>query len=130
MLPEDNTLSNRNYEVKKILCLMGLEYKKIHACSNDYVLYTNDFATLKVCPTCGLSRFKKKIDASSREEEIEGPPAKVLWYLPIISRFKILFAIKEDAKNLTWHENGRKVDKFLRHPADSSQWKRIDETFP
>nr|KYP64631.1 hypothetical protein KK1_019233 [Cajanus cajan] len=119
MLLEDNMLPNRNYEAKKILCPMGLEYKKIHACSNDCVLYTNDFATLKVCPTCGFSRFKKKTDESSGEEEIEGPPAKVLWYLPIIPRFKRLFAIKEDAKNLTWHENGRKCDKFLRHPADS-----------
>nr|KYP31721.1 hypothetical protein KK1_047813 [Cajanus cajan] len=130
MLPEDNTLPNRNYEAKKILCPMGLEYKKIHACPNDCILYTNDFATLKVCPTCGLSRFKKKTDGSSGEEEIEGPPAKVLWYLPIIPRFKRLFAIKEDAKNLTWHENGRKCDNFLRHPADSPQLKRIDETFP
>ncbi|XP_029128611.1 uncharacterized protein LOC109806195 [Cajanus cajan] len=130
MLPEDNTLPNRNYEAKKILCPMGLEYKKIHACPNDCILYTNDFATLKVCPTCGLSRFKKKTDGSNGEEEIEGPPAKVLWYLPIIPRFKRLFAIKEDAKNLTWHENGRKCDNFLRHPADSPQWKRIDETFP
>nr|KYP59289.1 hypothetical protein KK1_014721 [Cajanus cajan] len=107
-----------------------LEYKKIHACPNDCVLYTNDFATLKVCPTCAFSRFKKKTDGSSGEEEIEGPPAKVLWYLPIIHRFKRLFAIKKDAKNLTWHENGRKCDNFLRHPADSPQWKRIDETFP
>nr|KYP73752.1 hypothetical protein KK1_006402 [Cajanus cajan] len=112
-------LPNRNYEAKKILCPMSLEYKKIHACPNNCVLYTNNFTTLKVCPTCGLSRFKKKTDGSSGEEEIEGPPAKVLWYLPIITRFKRLFAIKEDVKNLTWHENGRKCDKFLRHSADS-----------
>ncbi|XP_020204470.1 uncharacterized protein LOC109789845 [Cajanus cajan] len=109
---------------------MGLEYKKIHACPNDCVLYTNNFATLKVCPTCGLSRFKKKTDGSSGEEEIKGPPTKVLWNLSIIPRFKSLFAIKEDAKNLTWHENGIKCDNFLRHPTDSLQWKRIDETFP
>nr|KYP51286.1 hypothetical protein KK1_026842 [Cajanus cajan] len=52
ILPEDNTLPNHNYKGKKILCPMGLEYKKIHACPNDCVLYTNDFATLKVCLTC------------------------------------------------------------------------------
>nr|KYP37140.1 hypothetical protein KK1_041692 [Cajanus cajan] len=57
--------------IKKIVCPMGLEYKKIHACPNDCVLYTNDFATLKVCPTCGFLRFKKKTDGSSCEEEIE-----------------------------------------------------------
>nr|KYP34267.1 hypothetical protein KK1_044801 [Cajanus cajan] len=129
MLPEDNMLPNRNYEAKKILCPMGLEYKKIHVYPNDCVLYTNDFATLKVCSTCGLSRFKKKIDGSSGEEEIEGPPAKVLWYLPIIPRFKRLLAIKEDARNLTWHENGRKCDKFLRHPADAPQWRGTGEGY-
>jgi len=31
MLPEGNTLPNCNYEAQKILCLMGMEYKKIHA---------------------------------------------------------------------------------------------------
>ena len=43
MLPEGNTLPNRNYEAKKILCPMGMEYKKIHACPNDCILYQKDF---------------------------------------------------------------------------------------
>jgi len=41
-----------------------------------------------------------------------------------------LFSIKEDAKNLKWHVDGRKCDNLLRHPVDSPQWKKIDETFP
>nr|KYP76616.1 hypothetical protein KK1_020866 [Cajanus cajan] len=89
MLPEDNTLPNYNYEAKKILCPMGLEYKKIHACPNDCVLYTNDFAILKVCLTCGLSRFKKKTDRSSGEEEIESLHAKVLWIDEAFSEFGV-----------------------------------------
>jgi len=32
MLSEENTLPNRNYEAKKILCPMCMEHKKIHAC--------------------------------------------------------------------------------------------------
>ena len=39
MLPEGNTLPNRNYAAKKILCPMGMEYKKIHACPNDCILF-------------------------------------------------------------------------------------------
>ena len=31
MLPEENTLSKTYYQVKKIPCLMGMEYQKIHA---------------------------------------------------------------------------------------------------
>jgi len=32
ILPQGNTLPTSHYEVKKILCPMGLEYQKIHAC--------------------------------------------------------------------------------------------------
>ncbi|WVZ05831.1 hypothetical protein V8G54_019177 [Vigna mungo] len=129
MLPENNTLPIRNYEAKKVLCPMGLEYQKIHACPNDCVLYIKEFASLKHCPTCGLSCFKKKRDKNT-EEGNDGAPGKVMWYLPIIPRFKRMFSIKEDAKNLKWHVLGRKCDNILKHPADSPQWKKIDETFP
>jgi len=35
ILPQGNTLSTSHYEAKKILCPMGMEYWKIHACPND-----------------------------------------------------------------------------------------------
>jgi len=37
-LPKGNIQSNCNYDAKKILCLMGMEYKNIHACPNDCIL--------------------------------------------------------------------------------------------
>jgi len=101
MILENNMLPNNNYAVKKLLCPMSLEYKKIHAYPNDCVLYGDEFVALKVYPTCGLSLFKKKVDGNNVGEEMNGPPAKVLWYLPIIPKFKQLLTIKEDAKNLT-----------------------------
>nr|KYP60237.1 hypothetical protein KK1_015688 [Cajanus cajan] len=64
MLPEGNTLPNHNYEAKKVLCPMSLEYKKIHACPNDCMLYHGEFEGLHQCPRCGLSRYKKKQDDS------------------------------------------------------------------
>lgn len=88
-------------------------------CPNDNVLYKDEFDALKVCPTCGLAWLKKKLDRSNDEEDIEGPPAKVLWYLPIIPRFKLLFSIKKGVKNLTWLANGRKCDNLLQHLANS-----------
>jgi len=49
----------------------------------------------------------------------------VLWYLSIIPRFKRLFANEDDAKDLTWHANGRNCDGMLRL-VDSLEWKKID----
>jgi len=88
MLPKNNTLPIRNYKANKILCPMELEYQKIHACPNDCVLYKNEFSLLKVSPICGLSWFKNKIDGNSGDEDKDGSPAKVTWYLPIRPRFK------------------------------------------
>jgi len=132
MRPEENTLPNRNYEAKKILCPMGMKYKKIHACPNDCILYRKDFELLKSFPRCGLSRHKLKQKDDDIIEEIEkhGPPMKVMWYLPIIPKMKRLFANPNDAKNLRWHVNERKCDDMYRHPGDSIQWKIFDEEFP
>ncbi|XP_021750185.1 uncharacterized protein LOC110715784 isoform X2 [Chenopodium quinoa] len=120
MLPNDNVLPRRTYEAKKMLCSMGLPYEKIHACPNDCVLYQNDLDSLKNCPVCNVSRYKEK----------EGVHDKVLWYFPIIPRFKRLFSNASDAAKLTWHSEGREKDGKLRHPADSPQWRFIDAKFP
>ena len=43
VFPKENMLPKNNFEAKKILCLMGMEYQKIHACPNDCILYRNEF---------------------------------------------------------------------------------------
>ena len=80
------------------------------------------------CPICGTSRYKVKDEEESSfdKNSNKGPVAKVLSYLPIIPRFKRLFAKEDDAKDLTWHANGRISDGMVRHLADSSQWKTIE----
>lgn len=136
MLPDDNELPDRTYDAKKVLCPMGMEYRKIHACPNDCILYRGEFENLHSCPRCNVSRYKMKRSGPNHNEEademkIKGPPAKILWYLPIIPRLKRLFACKEDSKNMTWHADREKPnDQLLRHPADSPQWKKINVDFP
>ena len=128
MLLKENTLPKCYYQAKKILCPIGTEYKKIHAFPNDCILYRHEFEEMSKCPSCRASRYKVKDDeeCSFDENSKKGPPAKVLWYLPIIPRFKHLFANGDDAKDLTWHANGRNSDGMVCHPADCSQWKKID----
>ena len=131
MLPKGNTLPNRNYEAKNILCPIAMEYKKIHACPNDCILYRKDFELLKSCPRCGLSCYKLKQKDDDIIEEIEkhGPTMKVMWYFPIIPRMKRLFANPNDAKNLRWQVDERKCDGPYRHPIDSIQWKKFGDEF-
>ena len=75
MHPEDNTLPKSYYQVKKILCLMGMEYSKIHACPNDCRLYRNEFQEMHNCPRGGLSWYKVKDDkdCNSDENSNKGP---------------------------------------------------------
>jgi len=80
MFPNGNTLPTQNYAAKKIVCLMSMEYKKIHAWSNDGILYKKEFEDLKKCPKCGLSRYKMKTNSEdSGQIEKEGPTLKVVW---------------------------------------------------
>jgi len=81
MLPEDNTLPKTDYKAKKILCPMGMEYQKIHACPNDCILYRHEFQEMSKCLICGISRYKVKDEEESSYDENsnKGPPAKVLW---------------------------------------------------
>ena len=63
---------------------MGMKYRKIHVCPNDCILYRKGFEGLHKCPRCGVSRYKVKDNDGDDDDMNKGPPAKVLWYLPII----------------------------------------------
>ena len=57
--PKDNELPESTYEAKKILCPLGLEVQKIHACINDCILYRGEkYENLNACPVCGALRYK------------------------------------------------------------------------
>ncbi|KAI3706869.1 hypothetical protein L6452_24902 [Arctium lappa] len=130
MLPEDNELPVSLYQAKKLMCPMGLEIERIHACPNDCMLYRNEYANLHECIRCGTSRYKRKKHAEENNDEMKnGPPAKLLWYLPIVPRLKRLFANPKDAKLLRWHAEERKRDGKIRHVADSPHWRNIDSDF-
>jgi hypothetical protein len=58
MLPEENQIAESVYEAKKIICPLGIEVEKIHACKNNYVLFHGDYADLDKCPKCGYDRLR------------------------------------------------------------------------
>jgi hypothetical protein len=55
LLPKANVLPRRMYQAKKIVCPLGLEVEKIHACQNDCMLFRNEDAMLEECHVCGTS---------------------------------------------------------------------------
>jgi len=152
ILPEGNQVADSVYEAKKIICPLGLEVEKIHACSNSCVLFRGDYAALDTCPKCGSSRYKRKTtDDGGGEGDLQNPspdegdeaaemkskkgnrggPVRVAWYFPIITRLKRMFATPKTAELLRWHSEGRKkIQGLLKHPADAAQWGNIDNHFP
>ena len=57
-LPKDNELPDSTYAAKKVVCSLGLEVQKIHACPNDCILYCGAYKDLNTCPVCGALRYK------------------------------------------------------------------------
>ena len=127
MLPEGNNIPSSFTEAKKTLCSLGMGYEKIHACPNDCLLYRGERDEDETtCRICKASRWK----VNRKGEELEGVPAKVLWYFPLIPRLRNLFSTLHIAKEMTWHDTGRQKDGKMRHPADSKTWKDVDQNWP
>ena len=109
MLPEDNEFPVSLYQAKKLMCPMGLETERILACPNDCMLYKNADVDLHECRICGTSRYKQKNQTKDNSDVKvkDGPPPKMLWYLPVIPILKRLFANGKDVKLLRWHAEDR-----------------------
>nr|AAX95947.1 transposon protein, putative, CACTA, En/Spm sub-class [Oryza sativa Japonica Group]ABA93088.1 transposon protein, putative, CACTA, En/Spm sub-class [Oryza sativa Japonica Group] len=125
MLPVENTLPKTIYDAKQVLCPLGLE----------------QYADLDACPVCKASRYKRKKSADEGNKSKRGGPAKVVWYLPIIDRFKRIFANPNEAKLVRWHaterrndgprQPGNDIDVFLEPVIDDLEilWKEGVETW-
>ncbi|XP_074356729.1 uncharacterized protein LOC141696494 [Apium graveolens] len=78
------------------------------------------------CRICQASRWK----LNKKGDVLEGIPAKVLWYFPLIPRLRNFFNSPQTSKDLTWHDRKRLKDGKLRHPADAQTWKEVDARWP
>ncbi|XP_020262530.1 uncharacterized protein LOC109838504 [Asparagus officinalis] len=119
-IPEIN-LPKSYYEAKKIVMDLGLDYKKIHACPNDCMLYRGEDGEKVACSKCGESRWK------ANKQDV---PAKVLRYFPLKPRVQRLFMCSQTAESMSWHAKERLQDGNLRHPADGKAWKDFDSNHP
>jgi len=121
VLPEGSALPKNFYEAKQLRKGLGFEYKSIHACKNDCVLFWKENEEKQACPVCGESRWKGK----------KNVPVKVLRYFPLKPRLQRLYMCKKTAHDMRWHEEKRvKNDGYMRHPADSLAWQSFDNQYP
>jgi hypothetical protein len=74
MLPRDDKLPPNMYEAKKVVCPLGLEVQKIHACPNDCILYCGEeYKNFNACLVCNALRYKIRRDDPS---DVEGKPER------------------------------------------------------
>ena len=74
-LPKDNELPDSAYEAKKIICPLGLDVQKIHACINDCILYRGEeYENMDKCPVCNALRYKIRQDDPGDVEGDDEPP--------------------------------------------------------
>ncbi|XP_057247163.1 uncharacterized protein LOC130589685 [Beta vulgaris subsp. vulgaris] len=134
VIPNANLPSNFN-EAKKIIRDLGLDYQKIHACPNDYMLYWKEYEDAEECYVCHTSKWKQPEEnqgngiakPSKKKSRI---PAKVLWHFPLKPRLQRLFMCSQTAQSMAWHADEREEDGNLRHPADGLTWKSFDSLYP
>jgi hypothetical protein len=80
MLPQGNSVPETIYEAKQIICPLGLEVEKIHACKNNCILYCGqEYEDLEKCSICGLDQFNRRKDDSDDDNynRRKGRPKKV-----------------------------------------------------
>ncbi|KAK1699049.1 hypothetical protein QYE76_015746 [Lolium multiflorum] len=74
LFPRNNKLPVSTYEAKKLVCPLGLDVQKIHACINDCILYRGEkYENLNKCPICGALRYKIRKDDPG---DVEGEPPR------------------------------------------------------
>ena len=128
-LPEGSTLPRNFHEAKKLVKSIGIGYTSIHACDNDCILFWKDNEGLDSCPKCKASRWKS-VRKSLDGKHVYKVPKKVLRYFPIKKCLKQIFLSSKTASLVRWHDEDRKKDGLLRHPADSPLWQDFDKKHP
>ncbi|GJR32411.1 hypothetical protein Tco_1108643 [Tanacetum coccineum] len=76
----------------------------------------------KHCTTDELRYKLKNLTELDSDVKKNGSPAKMLWYLPIISRLKKLYANPKNAKLLRWHAEKHGINPFKSLSSRHSTW--------
>jgi len=67
-------------EARKVITELGLDYKTIHSCPFDAILYYKENEDLQACPKCNLSRYRQDTLSKSVPRKV-----KYTLHMPLIS---------------------------------------------
>ena len=101
----------------------GLDYKCIHACVNDCILFRGVHIDAQECPISGESRYRANLKTLD-------VPRKVLQHFPIVPHIRHMFKCKAIAELISWHSSHRSIDGKWRLGVDTPTWRHIDDTWP
>lgn len=122
ILQQPNSLPDSGYEAHSHLKNLGIEYETIDVCPNNCVLFRGPYKDKQLCPNCDSMR--RRLQGNSWVAE------KVLRYFPITERLARMFRSPMQAAAMTWHDRPQIRDNLMRGPADSPQWRFINERYP
>ena len=93
-------------EARQLLDELGIEYKQIHSCKNDCILYKNEYQNKVECHVCKENRYST---------DVQGPtvPKMVLRHMPIIPRLQRMFCCKSPAQLMDLHAKNMSKDGFM-----------------
>ena len=93
-------------EARQLLVELGVEYKQIHACQNDCILYRGEYQNKQECLVWKEKRYRTDVQSPTI-------PNKVLRHMPIIPRIQRMFRCKSLAQLMDWHAKNRSKDGFM-----------------
>ena len=120
---EENVSPSTCREACHLLVELGIEYKQIHSCKNDYILYRDAYQNKVGFPICKEKRYRT---------DVQGPivPTKVLCRMQIIPRLQWMFCCKSLAQLMDWHAKKKSKYGFMWILAGSKVMKHIEEKWP
>ncbi|KAM3397863.1 hypothetical protein P3S68_001377 [Capsicum galapagoense] len=126
-LPKDNIVLDNYYQMKKLVCSLGLPVEKIDCCESGCMLhYGDDDEHLTSCKFCSKPRYKHCV--GSRKRKLL--PDKRTYYSSLIPRLQRLYASHTTAADMRWHHEHKKENGVMHHPSDSEAWKHFNESHP
>lgn len=67
---KESLLPTSTYMVKKVVCPLGLDIQKFHACSKNCINYRKEYEALHKCAVCNTSRYKGATNQDDDEDAV------------------------------------------------------------